>query len=55
MDDIMFMAFATERNEYEQRVRDCVHDIQEGCDIESALDYYGLEYADIQDEIRYYI
>ena len=55
MDDIMFMAFATEENEYEQRVRDCVHDIPEGCDIESTLDYYELEYADIQDEIRYYI
>ena len=55
MNNTMFMAFATERNEYEQRVWDCVHDIKEGCNIESALDYYQLDYADIQDEIRYYI
>ena len=56
MDEVMFMAFATEEDDYNRRVRDCAHDIQEeGAPIEHALCYYDVEYDDVMEALRYYV
>ena len=52
MDNTMFMAFATEFEEYQGRVYDCAEAIRNGVSIEAALDYYGVEYSDVRAIIR---
>ena len=55
MDEVMFMAFATEEDDYNRRVRDCARDIQEGAILEDALCYYDVEYEDVIEAMRYSI
>ena len=48
MDNIMFMAFATEFEEYQGRVHECVEAIKKGVPTEEALEYYDVEYSDVR-------
>ena len=55
MDNTMFMAFATEEDDYNRRVQECVRDIQIGAVLEDALCYYDVEYEDVLDAMKYMI
>ena len=46
LDDIMFMAFATEQEEYQSRVYECAEAIRNGCPVEAALSAYDVDYND---------
>lgn len=43
----MFMAFATEFEEYQGRVAECAAAINKGAALETALDIYEVEYEDV--------
>jgi len=53
MDKTMFMAFATEFEEYQGRVYKCVEAIKKGVSTEEALEYYEVEYSDVRAMINY--
>ena len=55
MDEVMFMAFAMEEDDYDRRVRECAREIEQGYNIEMALEYYDVELADVDEAIRYHI
>ena len=46
MDNVMFMAFATEYEEYQSRVYDCVQAVKAGVPLEQALCEHEVEYED---------
>ena len=53
MDNTMFMAFATEFEEYQGRVYECVQAIREGMPIEAALSKFDVEYEDVMSSFRF--
>lgn len=55
MDETMFMAFATEVDDYNQRVRDCVKAIAEGCSENKAMDWYDVDPEDVYEAMQYMI
>ena len=55
MNEVMFMAFAMEEDDYDRRVRECAREIEQGYNIEMALEYYDVELADVDEAIRYHI
>lgn len=55
MDKTMFMAFAMEQDDYDERVKECAQEIVNGTPLEKALAYYDVEYADVQEMVKFYI
>ena len=55
MDETMFMAFATEVDDYNKRVKDCVKAITEGCTDSEAINWYDVDPEDVYDAMRYMI
>lgn len=55
MGETMFMAFAMEQNDYDERVKECAQEIINGTPLEEALGYYDVEYADVQEIVKFYI
>ena len=55
MNEVMFMAFATEEDDYNRRVRECAREIEQGYNVEMALEYYDVELEDVNEAIRYHI
>ena len=53
MDEVMFMAFATEEDDYARRVKECAKDIQIGANLEDSLSYYDVEYEDVLEALQY--
>ena len=49
----MFMAFATEYEEYQSRVYDCVQAVKTGTPLEHALCEYEVEYEDFLSMYRF--
>ena len=51
----MFMAFATEVNEYEARLSRAIREVSLGRDIEDVADEFNVRVADIVSGFRYQI
>lgn len=55
LDETMFMAFATEVNEYEVRLSRAIREFSLGRDIEDVADEFNVRVADIVSGFRYQI
>lgn len=55
LDETMFMAFATEVNEYEARLSRAIREFSLGRDIEDVADEFNVRVADIVSGFRYQI
>ena len=53
MDNTMFMAFAMEKDDYDRKVRDCARDIADGMNEEQALEFYDVEWKDVEEALKY--
>lgn len=53
MDKTMFMAFATEFEEYQGRVYDCAEAIKRGFSTEEAIEHYDVEYSDVREMLTH--
>ena len=53
MDNTMFMAFAMEQDDYDRKVRDCARDIADGMNEEQALEFYDVEWEDVEEALKY--